>query len=222
MKPFDRQSGSYPAAATVWRARGLDPIVGAGADAGADAGAGADLPGRVPSLLLLRESIGAACDDLQGVAAAAGVGLQLFIDPALPARVWLDGVRWRQILTTLVGHATLHCSGLDHPGCVRVRVERARVNEGAAGACAERLRLSVADNGMGMSAGPGPGGGTGLGPGWLRARRLVQVLGGSLTVLSTPERGLRFVVCLPLVPLPPPGSMPSAFSHEPFERGTPS
>ncbi|MDP2007173.1 MAG: EAL domain-containing protein [Rubrivivax sp.] len=159
----------------------------------------------------------AACDALQPVAAARGVQLHVFADPALPARLLGDAVRLRQVITNLVGNAIKFSSGLDRPGRVGLRLGW-RDNPG--------LTLSVTDNGIGMStevqarlfqpfeqAGRSTTrqyGGTGLG--LAICRRLADAMGGRITLRSTPGVGSSFEVTLPLSPEP--DTTPAAAAHD--------
>lgn len=129
--------------------------------------------------------------------------LVMYVDPALPTVVEADPVRLRQILSNLCSNAikfTAH-------GRVLVRVEPLSVTETRA-----RIRLRVADTGIGM----GPEvrqrlfrpfqqgelstarryGGTGLGLSICKA--LVEAMGGSINVDSSPGEGSEFRVDLDL------------------------
>jgi len=148
------------------------------------------------------------CDALQAVAAARGVGMQVFVDPRLPEWIKSDPVRLRQVLTNLAGNAIKFSADLVHRGCVRVRVDA-----DAAG----RLRLQVGDNGIGMTAEAQQRiftpfeqaegsttrryGGTGLG--LSICSRLVTLFGGTITVASRPGEGATFTVTLPMLPADP-------------------
>ena len=143
------------------------------------------------------------CDNLQPLAAARGVRLQVFVDPRLPDQITGDALRLGQILNNLVGNAIKFSAGLEWPGRVRVRVEPA--HEGW-------LRLCVGDNGIGMSpevqarifdpfvqaeeSTTRRYGGTGLG--LTICRRLVELFGGSIAVASAPGEGTMISVSLPL------------------------
>lgn len=151
----------------------------------------------------LRPLVEGACDALQPYAAARGVLLHVFVDPALPAEILLDTLRWRQILNNLVSNAIKFSAGLALPGRVRVQVD---------GAGSSGLRLVVTDNGIGMTAEAQTRifspfaqaeistmrryGGTGLGLSIVK--RLVDAFGGSIDVQSTPDEGSRFTVCVPI------------------------
>jgi signal transduction histidine kinase len=91
-------------------------------------------------LAALIERVG---DKLQPVALKRGVSLRLFVDPQLPGRLRGDPLRVEQILTNLTANAIKFSAGLEHRGRVDIRAERGD---------ADRLRLSVADNGIGIAA----------------------------------------------------------------------
>ncbi|WP_175543748.1 sensor histidine kinase [Micromonospora pattaloongensis] len=121
-------------------------------------------------------------------------------EPEPPALIRSDEVLLSRVLRNL-----LH-NGLKFTERGEVRM-RARLDDG-------RWELSVSDTGVGIppelherifeefyqvpSATPVPGAGTGTGLGLPYARRLVTLLGGSLTVSSEPGRGSTFTVRLPV------------------------
>jgi len=151
-------------------------------------------------LVELVERVG---DTLQPVAKKRGVTLEVFVDPDLPPRVLTDGLRVQQILTNLAGNAIKFSSGEGRSG--RVDLRAARSADG-------RLALSVRDDGIGMSAEvvrrlfqpfsqaetstTRRFGGTGLG--LAISRRLADLLGGEITVESSPGAGACFTLALPL------------------------
>ena len=152
------------------------------------------------SLLRLAESV---CDGLLPVASGRGVGLRVFVDPALPDWIVGDEVRLRQILNNLLGNAIKFSAGRDLAGRVWLRIEVD--SQGA-------LRIEVGDNGIGMSAEVQQRvfqpfaqaetsttrryGGSGLG--LSICRRLVDMFGGRIALDSTPGAGSVFTVTLPL------------------------
>lgn len=146
------------------------------------------------------------CNSLLPVASRRGVDLALFVDPALPERVLSDDVRLRQMLYNLVGNAIKFSGGRPETrGRVSVRAER------LAGTPL-RVRFSIADNGIGMApdvlatlftpftqaeaATTRRFGGTGLG--LAICKRLVEIMGGDITVESVADQGSVFTVMLPL------------------------
>ena len=112
-----------------------------------------------------------------------------------------DPVRVRQILFNLLGNAVK----FTERGGVRLRAGTAPLGEGR-----QRVTLTVADTGIGMdeaqcarlfqpfaqadSSTTRRFGGTGLGLSIVR--RLAQLMGGDVTVKSTPDRGSEFTVTL--------------------------
>ena len=143
------------------------------------------------------------CDALQPLAAARGVDLRGFVDPALPPRRLGDALRLRQILTNLVGNAIKFSSGLGRPGRVSLRARA-----GADGA----VLLDVRDNGIGIAdevlsrlfqpfvqGDPTTTrlhGGTGLG--LVISQRLAAAMGGAVTCESRVGEGSVFGVRLAL------------------------
>ena len=127
------------------------------------------------------------------------LGLELVIDPAVPARLCVDPLRLRQILGNLLGNAVKF-------------TERGSVTLSAACDAAGRLRLCVTDTGPGIplerqaavlrpfeqaDAGvAGRHGGTGLG--LAIAEKLAVLMDGDLSLESVEGHGCRFTVRLPL------------------------
>ncbi|MDE1949512.1 MAG: HAMP domain-containing protein, partial [Burkholderiales bacterium] len=160
---------------------------------------------------------------LEQFAIERDVDLRLFVDPALPRLMRGDAQRLRQILTNLTHNAVKFCSGLDHPGSVRVRALLARREAGKAW-----IALRVADNGIGLDQATRERlfapftqadasttrryGGTGLG--LVITRRLVELMGGSIHAEGEPGQGAHFEVSLGFEPLgeadPPQRRLPLA------------
>ena len=151
------------------------------------------------------------CGMLDHLAARKEVELTLFTDPALPAQVLGDAQRLRQVVINLANNAIKFCSGLDRQGRVSVRaVLVAREEQRVV------IEIRVADNGIGMDEATCQRlftpftqadasttrrfGGTGLG--LAISRDLVQMMGGEITVQSTPGAGSTFTVCLSLALAP--------------------
>jgi PAS domain S-box-containing protein len=145
---------------------------------------------------------------LEAVARTKLVGLSVFVDPALPAWALSDPVRLRQVLLNLMGNAikfTRTTAG--HVAQVALRVAPCALPDGSAG-----VRFAVKDNGIGMppevvaklfqpftqadESTSRKFGGTGLG--LTISQRLVELMGGRISVNSTPGLGSEFVVDLPL------------------------
>ncbi|CAN7468370.1 PAS domain S-box protein [Trinickia sp. LjRoot230] len=147
------------------------------------------------------------CQSLTPVAERGGVKLTKFIAPDLPQAVLSDDTRLRQVLYNLVGNAIKFSGGRpEKPGSVSVRVTAQ-----ALGDARIEVTFAITDNGIGMSAETLPKlfkpftqaeasttrrfGGTGLG--LAICRRLVDLMGGTITVESTPDVGSTFMVRLP-------------------------
>jgi len=138
-------------------------------------------------------------------AAAKEVSVRLRYETEVPATLFIDGLRLRQVLLNLVGNAVKFT---DH-GHVEVAV--ALDNDGIA----PRLRIDVRDTGIGISADHLPNlfqpfsqadasttrrfGGSGLG--LAICRRLVAAMDGELTVQSTVGVGSTFTLCIDPGPL---------------------
>ncbi|WP_052389102.1 PAS-domain containing protein [Belnapia moabensis] len=138
---------------------------------------------------------------------ARAKGLALFTDPAGPGPDWVTGdpTRVRQILFNLLGNALK----FTERGFVRVMADTRPEPDGRV-----QVVLAVEDSGIGMDAAAQLRlfqpfaqadssttrrfGGTGLGLSIVR--RLAQLMGGDVTVESTPGRGSRFTVTLLLAP----------------------
>lgn len=132
-------------------------------------------------------------------AAARGLSLVVEFQPPIPARVFTDPTRLKQILINLVGNAVKFTTA----GAVRVQVA---LTDGAR----PRLAVSVEDTGIGIEPSclerlftpftQGDAstsrrfGGTGLG--LAISRRLAHLLGGDVTATSAPGQGSRFEVTI--------------------------
>jgi PAS domain S-box-containing protein len=153
----------------------------------------------------LRGVVEELLDLLAGTAHRQGLELSGFIHPEVPAMLQGDSGRLRQILTNLVGNAIKFTM----QGAVTLEVALVEgLPEGV------RLRFEVSDTGVGMSPDVQARlfqaftqadssttrryGGTGLG--LAISKRLVELMGGQIGVVSTPGRGSTFwfTVCLGL------------------------
>ena len=157
-----------------------------------------------------------------GTAAKDGVRLTARIEPDLPAGVWGDETRLRQVLTNLAGNAVKFTP----EGEVTISVRRQVSLDGP-----HQLRFEVADTGIGIapeaqetifeSFAQADGsttrryGGTGLG--LAIARQLVTLMGGSIGVRSAPDHGSTFWFTVPLRPAgePTAGASPAAAEARP-------
>jgi two-component system, sensor histidine kinase len=140
---------------------------------------------------------------------ASGKGVQVYldIDPALPASIMGDPGRLRQVLVNLLSNALKFTKA----GSIQVRIMRlsSRPNDPAD---AIQLGIKVKDTGIGMSeqqqkhifdaftqadtSTTRKFGGTGLG--LAICQRLVNAMGGKLSVLSTVDRGSEFRFNIPV------------------------
>ncbi|MHB8078301.1 MAG: ATP-binding protein [Candidatus Krumholzibacteriia bacterium] len=149
----------------------------------------------------------ALADEVSGLIAFAAQrsGLELIcrLAPGVPARVLLDPDRLRQVLTNLLNNAVK----FTQHGHICLNIEPVGRREGAVD-----LRFEVSDTGIGISAGALERifekftqaeagttrrfGGTGLG--LAICRQLVGMMGGAITVRSTPGEGSTFSFTLPV------------------------
>jgi PAS domain S-box-containing protein len=157
----------------------------------------------------LPELIESVCDTLLPMALDKEVDLRLFISPRLPAQVWSDATRLRQVLLNLAGNAIKFSAGRpSQRGKVSVRADMADD-------LPARMVLRFSDNGIGMAE-PTMArifspftqgeasttrrfGGTGLG--LTICKRLVTLMQGDIHVDSTLGSGSTFTVTLPLEPV---------------------
>jgi signal transduction histidine kinase/DNA-binding response OmpR family regulator len=145
---------------------------------------------------------------LNAKAVEKGIELRFFADPAVPARIMGDPLRFRQILTNLLSNAVKFT---EHG---RVDVGLAMRNDEAG---RPWLSVTVHDTGLGIPAAKlndifedftqADGsvsrkyGGTGLG--LAITRRLVQMHGGTIQVQSKQGEGSTFLVEMPVQPAEP-------------------
>lgn len=148
----------------------------------------------------LTESI---CNAMLSIARKKQVGLRFYLDPHLPNAIVSDAVRLRQIVINLVGNALKFSGSTTRMGHVDARFERQD----------DMLRIRVIDNGIGMSdsaiatvfepfsqadtSTTRRFGGTGLG--LPITKRIVEMLGGSLSIDSEEGLGSTFTVTIPMV-----------------------
>ncbi|MCK6482006.1 MAG: ATP-binding protein [Planctomycetes bacterium] len=154
------------------------------------------------------EEVGAL---VAGLPRSPGVALSTRARPGVPARVWSDGGRLRQVLANLAGNAVK----FTEKGRVDIEVQ-ALPGEGGR----TPLRFSVSDTGIGIppeeigrlfrpfaqveNSTARRYGGTGLG--LAISREIVEALGGRLEVDSAPGRGsvFHFTLALEEAPAPAP------------------
>ncbi len=141
------------------------------------------------------------------------LALITYLAPSIPATLIGDAVRVRQIFTNLVSNAIK----FTNEGEVIVKVRRAKQWSPTTGSPLDEtiipIEISVQDTGIGMSQSvlnqlfsvfmQADGsttrrfGGTGLG--LAITKRLIEMMDGTITVQSEPDKGTLFVVTLPLV-----------------------
>ena len=155
----------------------------------------------------LHELIESVCATVQPVALEKDVALTIFIDPRLPAEIWSDATRLRQVLLNLTGNAIKFSAGrAQQQGRVAVRAE---LDDQAT---PPRLVIEFADNGIGIAPATLPllfssftqgeasttrrFGGTGLG--LVICKHLVALMSGEIAVHSRVNLGSTFTVFLPL------------------------
>jgi signal transduction histidine kinase/ActR/RegA family two-component response regulator len=148
--------------------------------------------------------VSAATDRFAARAREKGVALTLDLHRDLPAAVLVDPVRLRQVLVNLVGNAVKFTAS----GAIVITVRA----DGLAPDGRQRIKFIVRDTGIGIAADRLDSifqpftqvdgsmtrryGGTGLG--LTLSSRLVALMGGTITVRSTPHDGSVFTVVLPL------------------------
>jgi signal transduction histidine kinase/CheY-like chemotaxis protein/HPt (histidine-containing phosphotransfer) domain-containing protein len=156
----------------------------------------------------LRELVEGVAQIMAVAANTKLIELSLFVSPELPTWVLSDPTRLRQVLLNLLGNAVKFTGPrADESGRVLLSLEPCTLAGGGAG-----MQLRVIDNGIGMSeevltrlfqsfmqadeSTARQFGGTGLG--LSISQRLVELLGGRISVRSTLGAGSEFRVELPL------------------------
>ena len=153
----------------------------------------------------LRAAVEDVCEIVALGVRESAVELLSSFAPDLPALVWADEKRFRQVLTNLTGNAVKFTPA----GEVAVHVARAQRESGG-----DLLRVEVHDTGIGIDAAAQESifdsfaqadgsttrryGGTGLG--LTIAKQLVELMGGEIGVRSDPGQGSTFWFALPLRP----------------------
>lgn len=148
-------------------------------------------------------------------AAEKGIGFTLALAPSLPDWVGGDAARLRQVLFNLIGNAVKFTES----GGVSVEAGTIPAEDGHVW-----MDITIRDTGIGMDAEQQRNlfqaftqadpsinrrfGGTGLG--LVICKKLVDGMGGSIDVSSTPGQGSRFRVCLPFTPATAPAAQPPA------------
>jgi signal transduction histidine kinase/CheY-like chemotaxis protein len=158
--------------------------------------------------LNIAEVVEKVCAMQAHMVAARDIDLSVFVDPQIPTELLGDGARLRQVLLNLTNNAIKFSSGREQRGTVAVRATLAEH-----GPEQVNVEISIADNGVGMDQNvlatlfssftqadvstTRRYGGTGLG--LAISRSLVKLMGGDISVQSTPGEGSTFTVCLPFV-----------------------
>ncbi|QOY86501.1 hybrid sensor histidine kinase/response regulator [Paludibaculum fermentans] len=170
-----------------------------------------------------------ARDTFASQAIAKGLDVQVEVPPTVPAQLLGDSRRVGQVVMNLVGNAVK----FTHHGSITLSAQvEASIGD------IVRLRVQVRDTGIGIPADKqklifepfrqADGstartyGGTGLG--LSISARLVEMMGGRLTVESTPGQGSAFTFTLPLRCLESPAAAPSEVvsNQEPSAGGPPA
>ena len=144
----------------------------------------------------LRETIGEACAMLLVVARTKGIELAVEIDAGVPAWLYGDAARVRQVVINLVsnaikftdeGQVTVHVNASPLAGATRVRVEVTDTGIGIDSDTLARLfqPFTQADNSTTRKYG-----GTGLG--LTISTQLIETMGGTIGASSEPEKGSTF------------------------------
>jgi PAS domain S-box-containing protein len=153
-----------------------------------------------------RRSVYEVVDLLAQRAQAKGLEIASLIEPDVPARVWGDPVRVRQVLTNLVGnaikftesgHVAVKLTCVGDADAVRLRCEIQDTGIGIAPEASARLfhSFTQADGSTTRRFG-----GTGLG--LVICKRLVELMGGEIGFVSEPARGSTFWWEFPLAAAP--------------------
>lgn len=162
-----------------------------------------------PTAVEIRSCLRDVVDLYRATAQAKGVGIEVRIEEEVPSTVCTDPGRLRQILLNLVGNAVKFTPS----GSVTVSAKRgSSQNEDGR----FPLRIEVSDTGIGIppdkiarlfkpfsqadSSTTRRFGGTGLG--LAICKRLAELLGGDVSLLSSSPRGSTFALEIPLVTIP--------------------
>jgi PAS domain S-box-containing protein len=156
----------------------------------------------------LRDVADSVLQLMQGKASEKGMSLSMSISPDLPAAIYTDPTRLRQVLLNLLGNA-IKFTQPDETGVgsVTLTLEPGALSDGQ-----PAVFVRVRDHGIGMSAEVQSKlfapfsqadastsrrfGGTGLG--LSISQRLVTLMGGQISVQSAPGAGSEFTVALPM------------------------
>jgi len=153
----------------------------------------------------LLETIENVCGMLDHLAVKADVRMTAFVDPAIPARVFGDAQRLRQVLINILGNAIKFSSGREQYGEVSLRVVLVELDESSV-----TVDVIMTDNGVGIDESvlarlftpfsqaddstTRRFGGSGLG--LAISSMLVNLMGGQITVQSELGSGSTFTARL--------------------------
>ncbi len=149
-----------------------------------------------------RRTLAEVLDLMTPIAQEKDVQLHCYASLSTPTRLLGDPLRLRQVLINLIGNAIKYSANPKSPGVVQILL----------GQTEKLLRLDIIDNGIGISKEALPRlftpfsqadetttrhfGGTGLG--LAISRELVELMGGTITASSTPNKKTCFSIRLPL------------------------
>jgi len=172
----------------------------------------------------LRREIGLTVELFSAWARGKGLAVRFHMDEALPSWVQGDPVRLKQVVSNLIGNAVKFTP----EGEIRVTVG-GKINDGKA-----RIEIEVRDTGIGIESDKLEHifdhfsqadtsttrrfGGTGLG--LSISMQLIELMGGSIQVESTPDVGSAFVACVTLpVAVEPQRAAPAPAETGPVSLG---
>lgn len=177
----------------------------------------------------LLEATVATCSSL---AQAKAIDLSLEVGPEVPPTVLTDANRLRQILLNLIGNGikfteagsvivSLRASALPSAGPVLLRFA---VRDTGVGIAADQMERLFQPFSQLVDSSNAPHAGTGLG--LAISRQLVEALGGTIAIDSTPGRGSVVNVTLPVEvvaapPVPTPSELAPPVPPSPAPDGTP-
>lgn len=155
----------------------------------------------------LVEFVEGVADEFAERAAKNKLRFILHIDPSVPAAVFADATRLRKILANLLDNAVKFTHAVAGGGVIQLRLNTSKSRSGPR----QRIEFEVIDNGIGVSremrkqlfkpfmleenSRARRFGGTGLG--LAISTRLLQLMGGEITLDENLEQGSRFVFSIP-------------------------
>ena len=155
-----------------------------------------------PRTFTLEEVTGYLEQTFRHIADQKGLAFEIRLEPGLPVSIFSDVTRLQQILKNLLSNAFKFTS----KGSITLVVERSRQDRG------ESINFAVHDTGIGIpldkhrlifeafqqadGTTSRKYGGTGLG--LTISREIARLLGGSIDVVSTPEKGSTFILHVPV------------------------